>query len=1485
MLNFIKNNKNSKPGKKIFIYWFVLWFVLAGVLFPVSKIVQAEVGLVTEFAVPTGAGVPVTDIGVSIFDRIVHWYNISTKFIDKAIDEIGSTAFKTSLQIFLNNLAYNSATKLVTGGKGADPLFVTDWRKWMEKQGYMALGDFVNNTLGKMWGKDLCEPLNPVVKAKLEFYAIKGIYEPIQPRCDFRKIVDNIEALGEMEAQDLVKFSHSFETTGHDLGILLHIMTAADTKKQLDKKEEEWITEITGVFKNIVSPITNEIKTPGKIIEFDVQSIFSNKTKPQEVYTGHMVADAIGVFANTLAAKMMRYVYDKGFNPRADVKKPDLDPMDYVGYDPGEWSFSGYGDKDYFSDLIKPNLSFNNNYEVLNQLSCDTGTQFSCSINANLRTALEQGERMTLKQAVEQGYVDGSWPVGYRENSKSGGTALVSDSIYSYRTLVIWRKYRIAPVGFELAALYYKDYDRSGRQLVFGDGDRSTKMKGAIELMDEYDNPESPYYKLVDPGWVLTVPETICRRQGFGEFLSGDQEFKGGADLNGDGVISDEERWQMIARRSDYCADERSCVKESADGSSCQVYGYCTQEKEIWRIDTDSCQPIYNSCVLYTTRDNETVSYLSNTLSGKEVCADEQAVGCRQYCSEFDYIEDRWDCEMQRGDIIGEIEYFNASAENCEPDNEGCSQFIRVVNNFDLEGKELDVIVLSNFINDTGDGYKSIGYEPVMTNLLKSPEELDCINFTKIIPGEDENSCPKVWRHDIGQCVQGGSEMCVQYSLYCSSDDAGCEFYEPISYQGPLMPGVVRDDNICPSECVGYSNFLEQDTFFDQNFRPVNLIPSNAGECPAMHNGCERFTSIAEDQTGEKQYYFTQLRSCVDIDDPNAVNYITTESKDGSGIQLRSWRLLKSNLGDYPCTNVDGQGNCEDDVKGAQLCEYGADERMDDPAYNPDCVQFEDLYGQAEWVKGSRVVFASSSCVPLRREVDDSIYYTILSQNEPFSCSAQSVGCREYKGSRSNSVEVVLDDNFEIDGTNLGWDGSTISNESTMAGGHSILAPGDIEKELGEVKSGHSYKFSFWAKSKESSGATISGVSVVYGGEEQQFDGSANVNNFWNYYVFNLKDFVDKYLGATKSLKVEITGSVYIDNIKLVETIDDYYLIKDSWYVPESCDQPSEGAMIGCEQYEDVNGGSRYLKSFDRLCRDELVGCEPVIDTKNSDDLSDDSLEYLVYDPDKVCSQPGCNKYGLIDTVRDVPGEIIISDQYLVIDPDNFSSPISPACMPEQQWCDRFVNSSGGIEYFKYPRDYTCEYKAATDGNYFAWFKSGIESPIAKDICPGALGSNYFDGHCIGGLSITTSKQENQCDSNLDCVDYTDFQVGKGLCSSWAALCPIDQDSCYELQDPSSPDFCDQAAVNGEENACDFYYYKYNNLKQCDQIDIDSGCIGFHAEGKGEDKWYSTARCTKDPSVECTTDSDCILRDLGNCSHGLIDTKYLSPEDPGIPVN
>ncbi|KKS72612.1 MAG: hypothetical protein UV42_C0006G0012 [Candidatus Magasanikbacteria bacterium GW2011_GWE2_42_7] len=91
-------------------------------------------------------------------------------------------------------------------------------------------------------------------------------------------------------------------------------------------------------------------------------------------------------------------------------------------------------------------------------------------------------------------------------------------------------------------------------------------------------------------------------------------------------------------------------------------------------------------------------------------------------------------------------------------------------------------------------------------------------------------------------------------------------------------------------------------------------------------------------------------------------------------------------------------------------------------------------------------------------------------------------------------------------------------------------------------------------------------------------------------------------------------GIYFIDNVSLMRTEGNVYLIRDSWKTPEGYDAPTKcfgegqnpagpypGAALGCDAYTTSLGQKAYATGFDRLCREKAVGCAPLWDTYNTE--------------------------------------------------------------------------------------------------------------------------------------------------------------------------------------------------------------------------------------------------------------------------------------------
>ena len=183
-------------------------------------------------------------------------------------------------------------------------------------------------------------------------------------------------------------------------------------------------------------------------------------------------------------------------------------------------------------------------------------------------------------------------------------------------------------------------------------------------------------YGLIDPHWVLKAPHNYCKKEGISSQITSKYIVPSQPAYGTNPYVPSEIN---ITRADNYCADHQTCIKESDDGS-CEVYGYCNEEKRTWTFaGSESCDPIDNTCQSFTKPSTgQKVAYLKNTLNYADCSAD--TAGCRAYATFGTYNQNT----SQVNWSASEIGYFNKKIENCSSSEEGCSEYIR----FKLLGRQ-----------------------------------------------------------------------------------------------------------------------------------------------------------------------------------------------------------------------------------------------------------------------------------------------------------------------------------------------------------------------------------------------------------------------------------------------------------------------------------------------------------------------------------------------------------------------------------------------------------------------------------------------------------------------------------------------------------------------------------------------------------------------------------------------------------------------------
>ena len=724
-------------------------------------------------------------------------------------------------------------------------------------------------------------------------------------------------------------------------------------------------------------------------------------------------------------------------------------------------------------------------------------------------------------------------------------------------------------------------------------------------------------------------------------------------------------------QRAQVCVDVKSCLKEDSEGNCQGAWGYCVREKNIWRFNGDECPSRFNTCQAFGN-----VSYLKNTLIIGN--CDSNNAGCLWYSKSKTTLGD-WD--------IDEKIYFNKNVQKCSAENEGCHEFIQLSN---IKDNLTNAEVLGDILNDT--------------NKEKKYSDYAAVN--------------KIYLNKNG--------------LKCDATNAGCEKYTPTNGE-PWVPGVVKTENLCPQECVGYKNYHQLATNFEAGNQNIYLIP-NGQQCLANEAGCDEFTNLDEvTKGGEGKEYYSYLRRCVKTNASCGVFY-TWVGSDTQGFQLKSYNLEKNEKGE-PKTigasvNLD---NCDSEA---------------DAINNPECKQFYDEAGEVYYEFYKNTITCSEDCHPLRNaniiEANCEVYNGTWNNNqcifmaipkEGVMCSASNNGCRAYRENHGDNIRIILQDNFE-DKEYSGWDNAEISVEANIIGGNSIKPINkqqSIQSSEGVMSDlliqNKSYEISFWAKSVENNKENVK-VSFNNGSMPLSF-GAQEIGTDWNKYTFGPLLF-SRAVDTNEQL--EILGNIFVSNIILKEITNNIFLIKDSWSIPVTCDQTligddSSQEMLNCEEYQDRRGAMHYLKSFSSVCKEKFIGCQTLIDTQNSTSsygqttegviASSDEIAYFVNDPQNYClaEEKGCGFFGLPNLnasggiKKDKEEKEIWQDVYLKNDPDFYSTTLcNVAGMSCQEY--HYGENNDSVMYFKDPKDKVCDYKLVLGQTEYGWYKKGTESGL-----------------------------------------------------------------------------------------------------------------------------------------------------------------------------
>jgi len=333
---------------------------------------------------------------------------------------------------------------------------------------------------------------------------------------------------------------------------------------------------------------------------------------------------------------------------------------------------------------------------------------------------------------------------------------------------------------------------------------------------------------------------------------------------------------------------------------------------------------------------------------------------------------------------------------------------------------------------------------------------------------------------------------CEGYAQMCRAQDVGCNLYSPKD-NGPNVPAITTDLDVCPSECVGYTTFKQEKTDWENEKFPVYFIADKSTACQEQNIGCDSFTNINTVATGgEGVEAYTYLRACVtegmtsNAANKQAAVFYTWEGSDKAGFQLKTWNLLESNYFPNPDTLTFEESNvvetkpslapctkpdvinedevvCDEDAAhvNSEAVKQNSDcDEHADIFTNPDCREFFDSQGNIHYREWSETVTVDNSCAPYRKNEGDLAscnasggfwtnqgfcrYFGL--QKESNSCPVSESGCREYTGGASRNASTIINETFENEDFGPFVEllsarvTASISNESLAYAGHSVSA-------------------------------------------------------------------------------------------------------------------------------------------------------------------------------------------------------------------------------------------------------------------------------------------------------------------------------------------------------------------------------------------------------------------------------------------------------------
>ena len=1247
---------------------------------------------------------------------------VEVKLID-VLETVGIVAFKQALRNYVNNIAYQSAVYIASGGTGQKPAFEhRTVGQILVDEADIAVGDALDNIFASMGNNNFCN-LDPKIAINLSADALIKL-KPTAPtgaRCSVsqaaQRVLNNVkgqqlvrfgaqvnidvEAISPEESE-LQKVNRQFQQASDELTALsektfdagsaeakreeeLFAMMEILAQKQkylepivqnqrrsatnlnndvvlgafLQNLQSNPLTDAqnfqlatqaagaeakanatlniqSGLFGQILPPTTAVLgfaKTPVSVATDLVKQGLAKVGLPETTFTGNLIADAADTFFNTLAQRLLqKFLYQGLVNPP--------EPNESGFYASGVSRFGRTQAQQALADFVAPNFSISQTISPITELAAcpdpnKPGLE-NCVLDNGFRQAIEQG--LTVRQALAKGYLKGDATFGYG----SSGENLTYLNGYSYRSMVILRKYRVLPIGWELAAQWIGDSALNTTGKAF-------TLQQVINGFNDTNEKKSDFYQLVDPDWVLTLPEAACFKRGPGPEILARQTIQGAAGG---------ESFREIIQRGDYCADVKTCLQKRDDGS-CKSYGYCLEEEEIFKPAGTACPAYGATCTVYKkVNGNESLALLSRTLDGANVCT-AQDNGCRWYAQDKNK-DGTW-----QGNASSRI-FFNSQAGQCPIEQQGCSLYYNYPDlssvasassglangSFEYDAKSKgrpdgwNISGTAIYSGGAWHGARALSFQsdgglsadtiPLASGTWTasiwcrgtSGCTLDFNGDTATATGDNwtqakvtvnvaqgEKASFKVYaKKDVlvdGAMVVASGTATTGYKDYgevganklflnskssnsvCNATTAGTKIYTDEA-TGLKFAGKIDENNFCPASCVGYTQW-NQEPFGKEKAESKTFIQSEAKMCQASSVGCEGFVNLeAKNVSGENVKYFSRYQQCLPWDEAeinkSRGTYYSWVGSDKAGFELKAWYFEKGAEG-WPAlaqNNIDSQNDL--------VC------KADDT--NPDCVT---LYkqGDPENSKIINVTLAkevSKDCQRFRRQTTGDTL--AINPNRANSCQAAEVGCRRYTGKRAALSKVIYREDFEKISVPKDWNiikdaKLIISSNASQFLKHSLgiykdgATPTIYTLLPQALKVGASYQMQIWGKGGS---ASLYFTDDITKNSPQSEQVTLTFGSDWN----SQQAFFDDIKAEGKYLVVvSASEKLFFDALAIRESQDEFYAVKDSWSDRAECSAATKNGTLSCNAYATEDGQRIYATSL-VPSSPAAIGCRAVVETANS---------------------------------------------------------------------------------------------------------------------------------------------------------------------------------------------------------------------------------------------------------------------------------------------